>query len=107
MTVYVDQIRTYDMNQIKPPARRWGTRWCHMTADTLDELHAFAKKLGLSASYYQPHRLEMLCHYDLTPGRRQMAIKKGAVPRTLDELGHAVLMKLREEGNALQPSRID
>lgn len=66
MTVYVDD-----------PVWPWrGSKWCHMTADTHDELHAFAKKLGLKRAWFQdkPHHQ----HYDLTAAKRAQAIRMGA-----------------------------
>ena len=50
----------------------------HLVSDTsLDELHAFARKLGLKLSWFQdktPHP-----HYDCTTNRmRQKAIEAGA-----------------------------
>lgn len=33
---------------IQPAARRYGRRWCHLMADgDLEELHEFARRLGL------------------------------------------------------------
>ena len=47
MTVYVDDARI--------PARvgRWDSSWSHLFADTQDELHAFAARLGLRRSWFQ------------------------------------------------------
>jgi Protein of unknown function (DUF4031)/Protein of unknown function, DUF488 len=52
------------------------TQACHLMADSLDELHVFASKLGLRRNWYQAH--DKLGHYDLTPGMRARAIKLGA-----------------------------
>lgn len=84
MTVYVDELRDYHPEQVKAPARRYGTRWCHLNADTETELHEFASRLGLSRSWYQPGNQKggfnwYLSHYDLTPGKRAMAVRLGAV----------------------------
>jgi len=72
MTVYVDNI-------VQWPARlrcfRQGS--CHLAADTLEELHTFARRLGLRRSWFQDH--PVLAHYDLTPGRRARAVALGAV----------------------------
>lgn len=48
----------------------------HLTADTLDELHAFAKRLGLRREWFQDHRV--MPHYDLTPKRFAAAVAAGA-----------------------------
>jgi len=71
MSVYVDPLTPC------MASRRW--RWpkaCHLFADTLDELHAFAAKLGLKHAWFQGGRFP---HYDLTPGMRTKAVAKGAV----------------------------
>ena len=72
MAVYVDPMR----------ACMRTTRWkwpiaCHLFADTLDELHDFASRMGLRRSWFQPH--PRLLHYDLTAGLRDVAIRQGAI----------------------------
>ena len=72
MAVYVDPVFACK------PNRRW--RWssaCHMFADSLDELHAMASKLGLRREWFQGG--DSLQHYDLTGGKRQQAVRLGAV----------------------------
>lgn len=71
MTVYVDELR------------RWPTRIrcfksgsCHLMADSVEELHAFAARLGLRRSWFQPRSRP---HYDLTPAKRERALHLGAV----------------------------
>jgi hypothetical protein len=69
--VYVDEIRTW------PHARgcfRGGS--CHLTADSVYELHAFAQRIGLKRSWFQTASTP---HYDLTPKTRDFAIAAGAV----------------------------
>jgi len=52
--------------------------WCHMTADTRDELDAMADRIGLRRSWIQhPGRWDE--HYDLTLSRRRLAVAGGAV----------------------------
>jgi hypothetical protein len=55
-----------------------GRESCHLMVDDgdLDALHAFASKLGLRRSWYQPVSSP---HYDLTPNKREMALRLGAV----------------------------
>jgi hypothetical protein len=60
----------------------WG-RWTgggHLQADTTDELHAFAEKMGLRRQWFQsqPGRPEK-DHYDLTREGRELALSLGAV----------------------------
>ena len=52
-----------------------------MQADTLDELHAFAARIGMRREWFQskPGRAEN-DHYDLTRSGRELAITFGAVP---------------------------
>jgi len=79
MAVYIDDAQI-------PASVRNGDRvhtstWSHLTADTEDELHAFARKLGLRREWYQgPDEHGDLWHYDLTAGKRQQALKLGALP---------------------------
>ena len=68
---------------------------CHMTADTLEELHAMADSLGLKRSWFQNHRLP---HYDVSKGKRIEAISKGAIPVTARELV-IIGRKIREKDN--------
>ncbi len=51
---------------------------CHLTTDgPLEELHAFAKRLGLKRQWFQDHPLAP--HYDLNASRREFALLLGAV----------------------------
>jgi hypothetical protein len=73
VTVYVDHAFA---------AGDWG-RWTgggHLQADTIDELHAFAVRLGMRREWFQsrPGRPEN-DHYDLTRARRELALALGAV----------------------------
>ncbi len=77
MTIYVDPPRHYPDTKLR---FKW---WSHMVSDTsAEELHAFAEKLGLKREWSQngPH------HYDITPTKRNLALKLGAKPVTLREL---------------------
>lgn len=68
MTVYVDDAITL-----------WrGRRWAHLMADTLDELHAFAARLGIPRHAFQNRPSG--AHYDITAELRELAITLGAVP---------------------------
>jgi len=51
---------------------------CHLTTDgSIEELHAFAKRLGMRRSWFQEHPVTP--HYDLVPARRSRALVLGAV----------------------------
>ncbi|MBO6937556.1 MAG: DUF4031 domain-containing protein [Deltaproteobacteria bacterium] len=71
MTVYVDEVMRW------PTATRtFRDGSCHLTADTVEELHAFARKLRLRREWFQDCNSP---HYDLTPGKRVSATRLGAV----------------------------
>lgn len=80
--IYVDELFTWhaegysgqDAEQAQRVGARNGHRWCHLFADEVDceELHAFAKRLGMRRDWFQGD------HYDLTPGKRAMAVRLGA-----------------------------
>lgn len=56
---------------------RWrGREWCHLVADSLDELHSFADRLGLKRSWFQSKTLYP--HYDVTKTVRNRALALGA-----------------------------
>jgi hypothetical protein len=78
MACYVDELRTY--NGLTGEVGRWGKRWCHLFADTEEELHAAAEKIGMKRRWYQPGRQKggydwYHSHYDLVPSRRAAAIR--------------------------------
>lgn len=50
---------------------------CHMIADTEEELHTMAAALGLKRSWFQDKRIK---HYDVSKGKREIAILLGAIP---------------------------
>ncbi len=77
--IFVDEIRIW------PTAIRcFKGGSCHLFTDgTLDELHAFAKRLGLKRGWFQDHRIAH--HYDLTPARRAKAVLLGATETTTRE----------------------
>jgi hypothetical protein len=74
MTVYVDNERI--------PWR--GKLWCHLVADTLAELHAFAAALGLRRRWFQVKA--SYPHYDVTTGVRERALELGASAGSKSEI---------------------
>ena len=48
-----------------------------MYADSVAELHAMAKKIGLKMAWFQD--TPTLRHYDLTAAKRRLAVQAGAV----------------------------
>lgn len=75
MTVYVDDAR------IPAKVSRWASKWSHLFADSKEELHEFAAKLGLARSWFQD-KPNGLWHYDVTENKRAQAIRMGATPVT-------------------------
>lgn len=49
---------------------------CHMLADSLDELHEMAERIGLKREWFQPKSTP---HYDVNLERRKLALRFGAV----------------------------
>ena len=83
MTVYVDALND------------WGWRLgpsCHLLADTDEELHEFAARIGMKRAWFQPKSTP---HYDLTASRREKAVKLGAREVTRGEL-RALIRAKRE-----------
>lgn len=54
-----------------------GQRWAHLMADTLQELHAMAARLGLPRRAFQDKTSG--AHYDVTVELRAQALRLGAV----------------------------
>lgn len=73
MSVYVDEFRLWLPKQPRP----FHNGSSHMTADTLDELHAMAARIGMKRAWFQDHPLAP--HYDLTEQKRVRAMVAGAV----------------------------
>ncbi len=68
MAVYVDNA-----------VFQWrGRRWAHLLADDLDELHAFAARLGMPRRAFQDKRSG--AHYDIDSAMRETALRLGAEP---------------------------
>lgn len=77
MVVYVDEIKTYPTSIMDAQTRRNGSRWTHLTADTVGELHDLAQRIGMRRDWFQSKG--SVPHYDVTPAYRRKAIKAGAV----------------------------
>ena len=73
--------------------------WCHMVTDShSEELHGFARSLGLHRERFQEHG--RLPHYDLRPEMREKALALGAEDVSSKELfrrGREAF--LREQGS--------
>lgn len=86
MTVYVDNMRMKAQVGRGRPAR-----WSHMMADTPEELHEFAQRLGLRREWAQHEDDPPMLHYDVTDTKRRLAIKMGAKEITWREAGRMVV----------------
>lgn len=98
MACYVDDM----MMEATVPngGRSVSGKWCHLTADTDEELHALAAAIGMRRSWFQPAKVvadtqytRAKCperigkpfpgsrnHYDVTAPKRKLAIAHGAIP---------------------------
>ena len=91
MTCYVDTVRDY------PRAGLRHTRFCHLLADTRDELQAMADALGIPRQFFQDHPWRW--HHDLPEPLREQAVALGAREVTLHEVG-ALLKRRKAEVDA-------
>lgn len=85
MSVYVDDC-------VYPYGRMM---MCHMLADSLDELHAMADKIGVNRKWFQNTRNP---HYDICKSKRALAVGHGAVEINRRQLAE-LIRKFREENN--------
>jgi Protein of unknown function (DUF4031) len=109
MTVYVDDAA------IEAQVGRYRSRWSHLTADSREELHAFAARLGLRRSWFQPGNTSGLgrpgsfsaeaWHYDVTAGKRMQAIRLGAQAVTSAELNEIIWARTSPASQARRAAR--
>lgn len=84
MAVYVDD---YFLQATVPNGnRKVRGEWCHMQADTREELDAMADRIGLKRSWIQYPDNPVRRHYDVTRPRREAAVRAGAIELTILEL---------------------
>lgn len=81
MAVYVDDAYIPYGNMIM----------CHMMADTLDELHEMADKIGINRKWFQNKK--RFPHYDICKSKRLLAVKMGAKEVTSRELVKMLTVK--------------
>jgi hypothetical protein len=79
--IMVDELSTYGVAKTGQAARVFGAgkQSCHLMIEDgdVEELHAFAAKIGMRRSWF--HDSRGAPHYDLTPIRRDAALRAGAV----------------------------
>ena len=69
MSVYVDNA-IYGFGRIV---------MCHMIADTPDELHAIADRIGVARRWFQQPPKASFWHYDIAKSKRALAVAAGAI----------------------------
>jgi hypothetical protein len=87
---YVDDLSTKNRPGFAHRPHSWN--WCHLATDgPLEELHELARELGIDFAYYHgPGALTKIGghvpYYDITPGQRLAAVRKGATELASREL---------------------
>lgn len=91
MSVYVD-------NMWKTPMGKYGRmKMSHMLADTEEELHEMADKIGVARKWYQGD------HYDICMSKRTKAVQEGAEEITMREAA-IIRRRKKEQVNEIQVS---
>lgn len=80
MAVYIDKANIKYKRMIM----------CHMIADSYEELHDMAKKIGMKSSWFQNNA--SFPHYDVCLMRKKKALEYGAIEVSRKEL----VIKMRE-----------
>lgn len=89
MSVFVD--RAFIPASVPHRGRTVTSLWCHMAADTREELDEMADRIGLRRSWIQ-HPGTWKEHYDVTEPRRKSAVREGAI-----EVDRLTIVKQRAE----------
>ncbi len=87
MAVYVDPLMPV-YSPTAPACFRGAGAACHLFADTVEELHGFAARLGLDRAWFQG-RIGRTPHYDLTSKMRAKAVQCGAL-----EIGYKEVVEI-------------
>ncbi|WP_434715621.1 DUF4031 domain-containing protein [Paraburkholderia sp. A3RO-2L] len=91
MSVYVDDM-----------AVAYGRmKMCHMIADSLEELHQMADRIGVSRKWHQKPGTARN-HYDIALSKKALALAAGAIPITWKQAG-AMCARRRETGELGKP----
>jgi hypothetical protein len=87
--IYVDPLLN-----CKPTSKWPYTQSCHLYGDDPEELHAFAKCLGLKREWYQDkHVNPKLHHYDVNASKRALAVQLGARELSRQEVADRVFKR--------------
>jgi hypothetical protein len=98
VTVYVDNYKA--AVPVANGARVVRGVWCHMTADTREELDAMADTIGMKRDWIQAAGTWKE-HYDVTLTRRRRAVLAGAVEVSSLEHVRSFLLPRRRAAEAL------
>jgi hypothetical protein len=79
MACYIDDMHRYPIGQYK--VGKYTMKMSHMIADTDEELHAMAARIGVARRWHQGD------HYDVSLGKRALAVKEGAIEITYRQCG--------------------
>lgn len=94
MPVYVDPLFDHGKKDAPKCFRKQPS--AHMYADSLSELHAMARRLGLKRKWFQDHAT--LKHYDLTETRRRQAVTAGVIEHTSEQLKDFIRQRRLQNG---------
>jgi hypothetical protein len=70
---------------------------CHMIADTPEELHAMADRIGVARHWFQTPPKASFWHYDISKSKRALAVAAGAIECDRNAIV-AALRRIRETG---------
>lgn len=83
MSVYVDDMYRMEMG-------RFGRmKMSHMIADSKEELLEMARRIGVSLRWLQEEGTPRE-HFDISLGKRRLAVEAGAVEVTMMEMGRLI-----------------
>ena len=85
MPVYVDDV-------FIPFGRM---KMCHMIADTEEELHEMASRIGMKREWFQEGSRP---HYDVSMGKRKLAVECGVIEITAGEIVKLAKRLQKESG---------
>lgn len=100
MSCYVDALIDWGSAWLKTSRGQRRSASCHLVADSLEELHVFAARIGLKREWSQDAK--GVPHYDLTPRRRARAVELGAVE--VDRAGFVAVMRRLRVAKSSPPS---
>lgn len=93
MSVYVDNASNHYKRM----------KMCHMIADTLEELHEMARKIGMKKEWFQDDIDHP--HYDLSLSRRALAVQYGAIEVSSRELIQIIREQRKDRNSVHHPKK--